>query len=266
VSEIEETVEEFPAVELSCEPPSLYFFKTYFTFRPSDIETTVVCTGRGYSYAFFYLYQGRPVSRKKLKIPSLKPCMGRPTEGCVRWVLRRGQLQAEQYQKGKWVRLPYTLPEGYAVSVRRIAVQDINGPPYCYAQIGKEAYAITDFASDTYLTVHYTKKSKQKGQHNLYLECHCNKVYHVSDYKRAIDLYRAIRAKIARCTECIEDYVDRTVSIEAVEFAGYECGTNFFIKQADLETAITETENTGRAGFCYFGRYFGQELQGEKCS
>ena len=56
------------------------------------------------------------------------------------------------------------------------------------------------------------------------------------------------------------------MSIEAVEFAGYECGTNFFIKEADLETAITETENTGRAGFCYFGRYLGQELQGEKCS
>jgi len=58
VSEIEEIAEEFPAVELSCEPPSLHFFKTYFTFRPSDIETTVVCTGRGYSYAFFYLSIG----------------------------------------------------------------------------------------------------------------------------------------------------------------------------------------------------------------
>lgn len=251
---------------LICTPPDLHFYKSYFLFRPSDIKSTVVCTGRGFSYAFFYYQNGKPVSRTKLKIPSLKPCVGQPTEGCVRWVSEDGRLQAEQYQKGKWVKLPYTLPEGYRVVVRRVAVQDINGPPYCYAQVEKEAYGITEFASDTYLTVHYTKKSKQKGQHNLYVECHCNKVYQVKSYKTALDLYRAIRSKIARCEDCIEHYVTLTVSIEAIEFTGYECSTNFFVKQADLETAVTQTGNLGRAGFCFYGRYFGQELQGEKCS
>lgn len=251
---------------LVCIPPDLHFHKSYFSFRPSDIKATVICTGRGFGYAFFYYQNGKPVSRTKLKIPALRPCVGQPTEGCVRWVSENGRLQAERYQKGKWVRLPYTLPEGYSVVIRKVAIQDINGPPYCYAQVEKEAYGVTEFASDTYLTVHYTKKSREKGQHNLYVECHCNKVYHVSSYKTALDLYRAIRSKMSRCIDCIEDYVTLTVSIEAIEFSGYECGTNFFVKQADLETAVTQTGNLGRAGYCFYGRYFGQELQGERCS